>query len=127
LMLTFENSIYISLLLVGGLLMLYQFKLMFFPQAKGEIVGFESMFPEGEDCKACRSKKLRGKMSLGVRIRTDDGREVDAEISHCTVCLEKLDKGSRVGITKIGSRTVAVAAWNARKRGVFKLFRGDAS
>ena len=96
--------IYVLLLAIGGFLFLLQFKIMFFPTWKGKIIEFENL---GEDnCKSCRSRK-HGRTTIEIKVKTDDGEIIPAEVSACTICLNKLQIGSRVGVTKIGTRHVA--------------------
>jgi hypothetical protein len=106
-----DTLIYILLLFIGAIFMLYQLKLMLFPQMKGVVVAFEDMSPAR--CKTCRST-FRGRMSVAVKVRTDNGKIIDAELSPCTICLEKIRKGSRVGVTKVGSRYIAQAVVSLR-------------
>jgi hypothetical protein len=96
--------IYIILLAVGGILFLIQFKYMFFPTWKGKIIEIHEL--NEENCTSCRSTKF-GRASLDVSVRTDDGEIIEAEISPCTLCLNKLHNGSPVGVSKIGSRNIA--------------------
>jgi hypothetical protein len=96
--------IYIILLALGGILFLVQFKYMFFPTWKGKIIEFQDL--NADNCKSCKNSKL-GKSSLDIKVRTEDGKIIDAEISPCTICLNKLSLGSRVGVSKIGARNVA--------------------
>jgi hypothetical protein len=102
---TFDQPwIYIILLAIGGFLFLLQFKIMFFPTWKGRIIEFEDL--SEENCKSCRGRKS-GRTTIEIRVRTDDGEIIPAEVSACTICLNKLHLGSRVGVTKMGSRNVA--------------------
>jgi hypothetical protein len=96
--------IYIILLALGGILFLFQFKYMFFPTWKGKIIKFEDM--DANSCTSCKSTKM-GRSSMEIKVQTDDGEVIDAEISHCTLCLNKLKMGSVVGVSKIGSRIIA--------------------
>lgn len=96
--------IYIILLIVGGLLFLIQFKIMFFPTWKGRIIEFEDL--SADNCTSCRSSK-KGRTSMEVKVKTDDGEIITAEVSTCSICLNKLIIGSRVGVTQMGSRKVA--------------------
>lgn len=112
-----DNFIYIALLFVGGFFFFLQVKIMLFPQFKGEIIEFENIIDA--DCKACNRNK--GKMSLPIKVKTDDGDIIEAEISCCTVCLENFKVGSRVGVTKIGNRYITQACFNLRKKRIDKL------
>jgi hypothetical protein len=105
------------LLLVGGFFFFMQIKMMLFPQYKGEIIEFEDIVDS--NCNACNRNK--GRMSLPVKVKTDEGEIIEAEISCCTVCIEKFKVGSRVGVTKIGNRYITQACFNLKKKGVEKL------
>jgi len=104
--------IYVILLALGGILFLIQFKYMFFPTWKGQIVAFQDL--SSDNCKSCKSSK-KGRTSLEIQVKTDAGEIIPAEISPCTICLNKLRVGSRVGVSKIGTRNVA--------QPTFKLFK----
>lgn len=104
-----EYWIYIILLFIGGYFVLIQIKLMLFPQIKGIIIEFENY----ASCNSCRGKN-KGKMGIPIKVKTDDGRIIDAELSICTICLNKLNIGSRIGITKVGSRYIAMPLMNLR-------------
>jgi hypothetical protein len=108
--------IYIILLAMGGILFLIQFKYMFFPTWKGKIIEFQEL--NKENCTSCKSND-KGKSSLDIKVKTDDGEIIDAEISTCTICLNKLRVGSRIGVSKVGSRHIA--------QPVIRLFRSRSS
>ena len=99
-----QPYIYIILLAIGGFLFLLQFKFMFFPTWKGKIIEFEDL--SEDNCKSCRSSKM-GRSTLEIKVETKDGEVIDAEVSPCTICMNKLKIGSPVGVTKMGSRNVA--------------------
>jgi hypothetical protein len=103
--LTFDEPwIYVLLLTIGGILFILQFKIMFFPTWKGNIIEFEDL--SAENCTSCKSQK-KGRTSIEIKVKTDDGEIVPAEISCCTICMNKLQLGSRVGVTKMGTRNIA--------------------
>jgi hypothetical protein len=106
-----NTMMYGILLLVGGLLMLFQMKLMLFPQKRGHIVEFEDL--SASSCRECKSKN-NGRMTYTIKVKTDDGELVEAEVSPCTMCMDGLKLGSRVGVTKIGTRTVAQSVINLK-------------
>ncbi len=99
-----EPWIYIILLVLGGVLFLLQFKIMLFPTWRGRIIAFEDL--SANSCTSCRSTK-KGRTSIEIKVKTDDGEIIDAEIGACTICLNKLHVGSPIGVTKMGSRNVA--------------------
>jgi hypothetical protein len=106
-----NTVMYIFLLLLGGLLMLFQMRLMLFPQKRGRIVEFEDL--TASSCKECKSRN-KGRMSYKIKVQTDEGELVEAEVSPCTMCMDGLKLGSRVGVTKIGTRTVAQSVINLK-------------
>lgn len=107
-----ENSlIIVALLGLLGLFFLMQLKMMFFPQIKGSIIEFEPIF-DG-NCNSCRGKR-KGLTSIPVKVETDGGEIISAEISPCTICIEKIRVGSRIGVTKIGDRLIVQACANIR-------------
>ncbi|UCG70607.1 MAG: hypothetical protein JSV09_06210 [Thermoplasmata archaeon] len=109
-----ENSlIIIGLLVLLGLFFILQLKMMFFPQMKGRLIEFEPIF-DG-NCNSCRGKR-KGLTSIPVKVETDEGKIISAEISCCTICIEKIGVGSRIGVTKIGDRLIVQACANIRGR-----------
>lgn len=108
-----DSIVYIALLALLGVFFIMQLKMMFFPHYKGSILEFEPIF-DG-DCKSCRGKR-GGKTSLPIKVKTDEGEIISAEISCCTICIEKIGVGSRIGVTKIAGRNIAQACANIRKR-----------
>ncbi len=96
--------IYYLLLAIGGILFFIQFKYIFFPTWKGKIIEFKGY--DEESCRSCKSTKF-GRATLEIKVEVDSGEVIDAEISPCTICLNKLRKGSQVGVSRIGSRNIA--------------------
>lgn len=109
-----NTLMYIFLLTVGGIFMVFQLKLMLFPDKKGKIIEFED-FSEAA-CKECKTRN-RGKMSYRIKVQTDAGEVVEAEVSPCTICMDRLKIGSEVGVTKMGTRTIAQSCINLRAGG----------
>ena len=106
-----NSMIYMGLLGLLALFFIFQLKMMFFPQQKGKIVGFEKIFDE--NCNSCRGTR-KGKTSIPIKVETDSGEVISAEISCCTMCMEKIGLGSRIGLTKVGDRLIAQACANIR-------------
>lgn len=106
-----DSLVIIALLALLGVFFLMQFKMMFFPQYKGTLMEFEPIFDK--NCKSCRGNR-KGKTSIPVKVKTDDGVVISCEISCCTLCMEKIGVGSRIGVTKVGSRLIAQACANIR-------------
>jgi hypothetical protein len=104
-----DPYIYIILLALGGFLFILQFKIMFFPTWKGKIIEFEDLSPES--CNSCKSAK-KGRTSIEIKVKTEDGEIIDAEVSCCSICMNKLSIGSQVGVTKMGSRRIASSMIN---------------
>lgn len=108
----FEDSlVIIGLLVLLGIFFIMQLKMMFFPQIRGSLIEFEPIF-DG-NCNSCRGKR-KGKTSIPVKVKTDSGDVISAEISCCTMCIEKIGIGSKVGVTKMGSRLIVQACANIR-------------
>jgi hypothetical protein len=111
---TFDQPwVYIILLAIGAVLFILQFRLMFFPTWKGQIIAFEDL--SAESCKSCSGRKS-GRTSIEIKVKTDDGEIITAEVSACNICLNKLTIGSRVGVTKVGSRKIASSLINLTGR-----------
>lgn len=108
-----DGIMYAALLGILGFFFVMQLRMMFFPHMKGEIIEFESIF--NKDCNSCRGTR-GGKTSYPIKVKTDEGQIISAEISPCTVCIEKIGVGARIGITKVGDRHIAQACANLRKR-----------
>lgn len=101
--------IYYFLLIVGGYFFILQIKLMLFPQMKGVIVGFEDY----ASCSSCKGNN-KGRMSVPVKVKIENDGIIDAELSCCTICLNKINIGSRIGVTKIGTRNIGLPLMNLR-------------
>ena len=98
------SLIYWVLLVIGGFFFIMQLKLMLRPQFRGEIIEFEQL--DEQSCQKCKSTK-KGRMSQEVTVLNDDGDLIKVEISCCMICLDRLQVGSIVGVTKIGTRLIA--------------------
>ncbi len=108
----FEDSLVIvGLLVLLGFFFFMQLKMMFFPQIRGRLIEFEPIF-DG-NCNSCRGKR-KGKTSIPVKVKTDSGNIISAEISCCTLCIEKIGIGSRIGVNKFGDRLIVQACANIR-------------
>ncbi|MDY6966575.1 MAG: hypothetical protein SVM80_11540 [Halobacteriota archaeon] len=103
-------TFYLLMLVATLPLFAFQLKLSMFPEARGSIVKFDSVAACFERCGMVDDnmeldlddiKRRSGKMSVGVRVRLEDGNEVEAIVSPCNICLEKLTVGSKVAINKI--------------------------
>ncbi len=97
--------IYLGLMAFGSILIAYQLKLTLFPDMRGRIVAFENPLDAGS-CTACSANK--GHMSVTVQVETDAGELVDAELAPCAICLNKICVGSRVAVSRMGHRTIAL-------------------
>lgn len=106
-----DALIIVALLVLLGLFFIMQLKMMFFPHFRGKIIEFEPIF-DG-NCNTCRGNR-KGKTSIPIKVKTDEGKVISAEISCCTMCIEKIDIGSRIGVTKVGDRLIAQACANIR-------------
>ncbi|UCE37081.1 MAG: hypothetical protein JSW00_16570 [Thermoplasmata archaeon] len=106
-----DSLIIMGLLALLGIFFIMQLKMMFFPQIKGNLIEFEPIF-DG-NCNSCRGKR-KGSTSIPVKVKTDSGDIISAEISCCTLCIEKINIGSRIGVTKVGNRLIVQACANIR-------------
>lgn len=52
-----------------------------------------------------------GQAGIPVRVECEDGSIVDAEVGYCMIHMEHLGVGSRVGVTKLGRRWIAMPLW----------------
>ena len=107
------NLIYWILLIIGGLFIFLQFKLMVKPHFKGEIIDFENL--DEENCRKCKSAK-KGRASLEVTVLIDNGDLIKAEVSPCMICLNRLSAGSIVGVTKLGTRMIVQPLISLREK-----------
>ncbi|MFH1402695.1 MAG: hypothetical protein ABIH11_00315 [Candidatus Altiarchaeota archaeon] len=98
----------IALLVAAGTYLLYvNFRTVFLPGKTGTIVSIGGGSC-AVGCGSCGiSRFADGKASMPVEVRLDDGEVVRAETSPCCVCMDRMDVGSRVGITEVGSRMIA--------------------
>jgi hypothetical protein len=108
-----DSLVIIGLLVLLGIFFIMQLRMMFFPQIKGRLMEFEPIF-DG-DCNSCRGKR-KGKTSIPVKVKTDSGDVISAEVSCCTLCIEKMGIGSKVGVTKMGNRFIVQACANIRRK-----------
>lgn len=106
--------VYLGLMAFGGILIAYQLKLTLFPDTRGEIIGFENPI-SGGNCVSCSIQ--RGRMSVPVRVKTDSGEIMVAEIAPCSLCLNKLNVGSKVAISQMGHRTIALPDYISNLKG----------
>ena len=107
-----ENyMVYAGLLGLLGMFFVVQMRMIFFPQYKGKIIEIENIFDP--NCPSCRGHR-KGKTSIPIKVQTNEGKIISCEISCCTMCMEKIGVGSRIGVTKIGDRLIAQACANIR-------------
>ena len=100
-LLTDWTWVYVLLIAFGGVILIVKLKLMLFPDKKAVIKAFPDMGPES--CKTCKSTN-KGRMSVPMTVETEDGTEMEVEASICELCLNDLTVGSKVGVSKVGSR-----------------------
>ncbi len=109
-----NEAIFTGLLLFGGYLVLANIRTMLLPQKVGTLIAFEGgsisaalTQAECKNCKTCSlAEQVDGKLSFPVKIKLRDDTITTAEISPCSLCIDKLKIGDRVGITKVGSRII---------------------
>lgn len=120
-----ENmAVYAFILALTAPLLALQVKMMVWPDHVGWVKRIDSpMHCVGDHCKTCGScpnsttdftrsedEELASfsdkvaKMGIDVTVELEDGSELAAEVSCCNICIEKIGVGSRVAISKIGSR-----------------------
>jgi hypothetical protein len=103
----------VGLLGLLGIFFVVQMRMMFFPHFRGRIIELESIIDA--DCNSCRGKR-KGKTSIPIKVETDEGKIISCEISACTMCMEKIGVGSRIGVTRVGDRLIGQACANIRGR-----------
>ncbi len=102
-------TVYWLMLIACLPLFIFQLKLSMFPQAKGRIVDFDSVAICLGKCgdmtdrviDTTELKEKKGRLSVGVKVMLDDGQEIEAITSPCTICMEKFRIGTKVAINKI--------------------------
>jgi len=97
-----NQGIIFGLLLFGVYVILQNIRTFLFPQRVGRIV---SIGGEIKDCKNC--DRIYKKSTIPVGVKVDTGEIYNAEISPCSICIDRIRVGDYVGITKIGSRIIA--------------------
>ncbi|MBD3388004.1 MAG: hypothetical protein GF416_03050 [Candidatus Altiarchaeales archaeon] len=105
-----NQGVFGFLIALGIYLVYLNFKTLFRPQRTGVILslgleGVKACSVNG--CMSCSTGDQSGKASLPLKVELEDGSVVSAETSPCNICIDKLSVGSRVGLTEIGSRTIA--------------------
>ena len=76
-----------------------------FPSQKGVIVDFSDPLAPMN----CAGGPV-GSSGLPVRVRLENNRVISAEVSPCTVCMERLKPGDTVSITRAGGRRIVQKA-----------------
>ncbi|MDY6930567.1 MAG: hypothetical protein SVJ22_01440 [Halobacteriota archaeon] len=101
---------YIIMLLACLPIFAYQIKLSLFPEAKGNIVKFDSVatcfercgnISEDMDIDIADLEKRSGRMSVGVTVKLENGKVVEAIVSPCNICMEKFTIGTKVAVNMV--------------------------
>lgn len=112
-----NEAVFVGLLLLGGYLVLMNIRTLLLPQRIGTLVAFgdeksqsetihEELFKKPLCGKCSLAETVDGRMSFPVQVRLKDNTTTTAEISPCTLCMDKLRVGDTVGLTEVGSRTI---------------------
>ena len=90
-----------------------------FPPKKGVVVSIGGELNRGEySCKNCVLMPAeQGKSAIPLNVRLDTGEIYGAEISPCSLCIDKIKVGDPVGLTKTGSRIIAQKISKLHTRG----------
>ena len=108
-----NGSILIGLILLAVYFVVMNMRTFLLPENVGHVVAFGS---DGEadnvlgiykDCNSCQISENSGRLAFPIKIKLDDKSVVDAEISPCSLCMDKVKVGDRVGVTTVGSRCIA--------------------
>lgn len=106
-----NEAIFVGLLLFGVYIVSQNMRTFIFPQKAGRIVsvGGELKMPNGKkySCNNCTLMPTEpGKSTVPVSIQLDSGETCKAEISPCSLCIDRIKVGDRVGVTRRGSRII---------------------
>jgi len=116
-----NGGILVGLLLGGLYFVVMNLRTFIWPQQVGQVVAFgldgeaDNVLGIYKNCNSCQISKNSGRLAFPIKIKLNDDSVVDAEISPCSLCMDKVKVGDKVGITQIGSRCIA------QKMGKFNL------
>lgn len=103
---TTNDLIILGLLGFGLFLFVYDLKTMFAPSMRGRIVSFEDMYERATKACNCNGVGGVGRSYVNARVRLEDGREIDVQVSPCLSCMDRVRVGSQIGINRVGNRLV---------------------
>jgi len=118
-----NGGILVGLLLGGMYFVAMNLRTFIWPQQMGQVVAFgsdeeaDNVLGIYKDCNSCQISENSGRLAFPIKIKLDDESVIDAEISPCSLCMDKVKVGDKVGITRMGSRCIA------QKLGKFNLCR----
>jgi hypothetical protein len=102
-----NEAIFAGLLLLGVYLLAMNMRTFLLPQKTGRIISLGEMSAE-KSCKNCALIPSEpGKSTIPLEIRLENGEICKAEISPCSLCIDRLKIGDPVGVTTFGSRIIA--------------------
>lgn len=104
-----DKAVVMGLILFGFYVVYQGMRSFMFPQKKGVIVSIGGELDAGEySCKNCVLMPTEpGKSAIPLSVRLNTGEMCGAEISPCSLCMDKIKVGDPVGLTKTGSRIIA--------------------
>jgi hypothetical protein len=101
-----NDLVYIGLLGFGLLLFVYDLKTMFAPDMRGRVIAFEDQYEKAVKACNCNGVGGLGRSHVNARVRLEDGKEIDIQVSPCLYCMDRVRVGSQIGINKVGDRLV---------------------
>jgi len=108
-----NGGILVGLILLAVYFVVMNMRTFIWPQNVGHVVAFgldgeaEDVLGIYKDCNSCQISENSGRLAFPIKIKLDDDSVVDAEISPCSLCMDKVKVGDRVGVTTVGSRCIA--------------------
>lgn len=108
-----NGGVLVGLFLLAMYLVVMNLRTFIWPQQVGHLVAFgldgeaDNVLGIYKDCNSCHISKNSGRLAFPIKIKLDDKSVVDAEISPCSLCMDKVKVGDRVGVTTVGSRCIA--------------------
>jgi len=108
-----NGGILVGLILLAVYFVVMNMRTFIWPQNVGHVVALgrdgeaEDVLGIYKDCNSCQISENSGRLAFPIKIKLDDDSVVDAEISPCSLCMDKVKVGDRVGVTTVGSRCIA--------------------
>ena len=101
-----NELVMIGLLGFGLFLFVYDLKTMFAPSMRGRVVAFEDLYERATKACNCNGVGGLGRSYVNARVKLEDGREIDVQVSPCLSCMDRVRVGSQIGINRVGNRLV---------------------